>query len=137
MSSVFRLSLDALAELPLRVLLTTGHAGDPAALGPWPENAHVEQWWPQDDVMPLASAMVGHGGFGTMMSALVAGVPQVLVPLFAFDQEINARRIDEVGAGVRLGGGHQGAAHLAAAVTRVVADAGIRTRAERLAAEVA
>jgi glycosyltransferase len=87
--------------------------------------------------MPLASAMVGHGGFGTMMSALVAGVPQVLVPLFAFDQEVNAQRIDEVGAGVRLEGRHAAMSGLAEAVTRVLADAGVRSTAEALADEIA
>ena len=134
---VFELSLDALADLPVRVLLTTGHAGDPETLRPWPDNAHVERWWPQDDVMPLASAVVGHGGFGTMMSALVAGVPQVLVPLFAFDQEVNARRIEEVGAGVRLAGRHGAMAELSGALTRVLADTDIRSRAAALADEIA
>jgi len=137
LSSVFGLSLDALADLPVRVLLTTGQAGDPETLRPWPDNAHVERWWPQDDVMPLASAVVGHGGFGTMMSALVAGVPQVLVPLFAFDQEVNARRIEEVGAGLRLGGRHGAIPELAGALTRVLGDAAIRSRAAALADEVA
>jgi glycosyltransferase len=137
LSSVFRLSLDALADLPVRVFLTTGHAGDPETLRPWPDNAHVERWWPQDDVMPLASAVVGHGGFGTMMSALVAGVPQVLVPLFAFDQEVNARRIEEVGAGLRLGGRHEAMPELAGALTRVLGDTAIRSRAAALADEIA
>ena len=137
LSSVFRLSLDALADLPVRVLLTTGHAGDPESLRPWPRNAHVEQWWPQHDVMPLASAMVGHGGFGTMMSALVAGVPQVLVPLFAFDQEVNAQRIEEVGAGLRLGGRHDAIGQLAEAVTRVLDDVELRATARALAGEIA
>ena len=43
--------------------------------------------------MPHAAAVVGHGGFGTTMMALAAGVPQVVVPLFAFDQTINAERV--------------------------------------------
>ena len=85
-------SLDGNGGLPVRVLLTTGQAGDPEGLRPWPANAHVEQWWPQADVMPLAAAMVGHGGFGTTMSAIAAGVPEVVVPLFAGDQFINAAR---------------------------------------------
>ena len=87
--------------------------------------------------MPLASAVVGHGGFGTMMSALVAGVPQVLVPLFAFDQEVNARRIEEVGAGLRLGGRHEAMPELAGALTRVLGDTAIRSRAAALADEIA
>jgi glycosyltransferase len=137
LSTVFRGSLDALADVPVRVLLTTGHAGDPEALRPWPTNAHVERWWPQEDVMPLAAAMVGHGGFGTTMAAVTAGVPQVVVPLFAADQDINATRVHEVGAGIRLEGRLDAMTHLAEAVTAVLADADMRRAAQRLADEIA
>ncbi|HET6653613.1 MAG TPA: glycosyltransferase [Nocardioides sp.] len=94
--------LEALREVPARVLMTLGEAGDPAALGALPGNVHVEQWWPQDRVMPHAGAILGHGGFGTTMTALAAGLPQVVVPLFAGDQFENASRVDAVGAGVAL-----------------------------------
>ena len=134
---VFGTCLDALAELPVRVLLTTGYAGDPEELRPWPANARVEQWWPQEDVMPLASAMVGHGGFGTTMSALAAGVPQVVVPLFAFDQEINGTRVEEVGAGIRLGGRQEAARHVGDAVSRMLDDGRMRSVAQEIAAEIA
>jgi len=134
---VFARCLEALAEHPVRVLLTTGHASDPEELRPWPANAHVEQWWPQEDVMPLASAMVGHGGFGTTMSALAAGVPQVIVPLFASDQEINATRIAKVGAGIRLPGRQEATARVGDAVSQVLGDAHMRSVAEAIADEIA
>ena len=94
----------AVADLPVRVLLTLGEAGDPEALGPLPANVHVERWWPQADVMPHASALVGHGGTGTTLAGLAAGIPQVVVPLFA-DQPYNAERVEAVNAGVALQGG--------------------------------
>ena len=40
--------------------------------------------------MPEASVVVGHGGFGITQAALVAGVPQVAIPLFSSDQFANA-----------------------------------------------
>ena len=80
--------------------MTTGNAFDLDALGSIPANARVERWWPQADVMPAASAMIGHGGFGTTMMALAAGVPQVVVPLFAADQHVHAAQVAAVGAGV-------------------------------------
>jgi UDP:flavonoid glycosyltransferase YjiC (YdhE family) len=46
-----------------------------------------------------ASLVVSHGGSGTTLGALAAGLPLVVVPLFA-DQPPNARRVAEVGAGV-------------------------------------
>ena len=46
--------------------------------------------------------MIGHGGFGTTMAALAAGVPQVVVPLFAIDQFVNAEQVAAVHAGVQV-----------------------------------
>jgi len=137
MSEVFPAALDALADLPVRVLLTTGDAGGLELPRPWPTNTHVEKFWPQDEVMPFAAAMVGHGGFGTTMSALAAGVPQVLVPLFALDQELNAGRVDASGAGLRLAGGPAAVRGLGAAVTQVLDDPDMRRRAREVAAEIA
>ena len=87
------------------MLLTVGRKVDPAGLGPLPSNAHVEQWWPQDAVLGQAAAMLGHGGFGTTMGALAAGVPQVVVPLFTFDQIVNGEHVAAVGAGRTVGMG--------------------------------
>ena len=87
-----------------RVLVTVGRHADPAELGPLPANVHVERWVAQASVMPHAAAMVAHGGAGTTLAALAAGVPLVLLPLSA-DQPINARRVAELGAGLALDGG--------------------------------
>ena len=134
---VYPAALAALADAPVRVLLTTGRGVDPGSLQPWPTNSHVAQWWPQDDIMSLASVCVGHGGFGTTMSALVAGVPQVVVPLFASDQRLNAESVVAAGAGVGLLGGAADLGHLADAVGQVLAADGYRAVASGLAAEVA
>jgi len=134
---VYGASLAALAEAPVRVLLTTGRSVDPESLRPWPANSHVAQWWPQDDVMPLASVCVGHGGFGTTISAIAAGVPLVVAPLFASDQRINGERVDAVGAGVCLAGGAADLGRLGAAVERVLGGEGFRRVARGLADEVA
>lgn len=44
---LYQAVIDALAGVPVRVLLTIGDASDPAELAPLPDNVHVEQWWPQ------------------------------------------------------------------------------------------
>ncbi len=94
--------VEQLADVPARVLLTVGESGDPAALGPRPPHVHVERWWPQREVMPSATVVVGHGGFGTTQAALAAAVPQVVLPLFSFDQFLNAERAAAVGVGLAL-----------------------------------
>jgi MGT family glycosyltransferase len=94
--------LEQLDAVPARVLLTLGKAGDPDELNLVPPNVHVERWWPQTDVLPHAAVVVGHGGFGTTQAALAAAVPQVVLPLFSFDQFFNAERVAAVGVGVEL-----------------------------------
>jgi UDP:flavonoid glycosyltransferase YjiC (YdhE family) len=125
-----------LADEPVRVLLTIGEAGDPAALGPLGANVHVERWWPQQALMPHTSAVIGHGGLGTTLLALAGGVPQVVVPLFA-DQPDNARRVAAVGAGVALEGGREAVGELRSALRQVLADSSYRAGAQRIAEEIA
>jgi UDP:flavonoid glycosyltransferase YjiC (YdhE family) len=97
--------LEQLVDLPARVLLTLGEAGYPEELGTLPPHVHVERWWPQRDVLPHAAVVVGHGGFGTTQAALAAAAPQVVLPLFSFDQFLNAERVAAVGVGVALADG--------------------------------
>jgi UDP:flavonoid glycosyltransferase YjiC (YdhE family) len=133
--ALYRAAIDALAGLPVRVLVTVGRDRDPADLAPLPENAHAERWVPQRKVMPHAAAMVCHGGFGTVRMGLSSGIPMVVLPLFA-DQPYNAERIAALGAGIALEHGPQGVAELADAVEVTLDDASYRTTAARVAAEV-
>ncbi len=129
--------LAAFADQPVRLLLTTGRGVDPAELTPVPTNARVERWWPQRDVLPAASVVVGHGGFGTTMGALAAGVPQVVVPLFAVDQRVNAEHVEAAGAGLHLRGGPAAVDVLPDAVARLLAEPTYRDAARTVAHAVA
>jgi UDP:flavonoid glycosyltransferase YjiC (YdhE family) len=137
LSDLYASTLQILADLPVRVLMTTGRGADRSTMEPVPPNAWVEEWWPQAEVMRSAAAMIGHGGFGTTMAALAAGVPQVVVPLFAFDQFVNAQQVAAVGAGVQVLGGLAGLSELPAAITGVLGDPEINAGARAVAAEVA
>jgi UDP:flavonoid glycosyltransferase YjiC (YdhE family) len=96
---VYRRAAEALADLPLPLPMTIGHRRDPAELGPLPPSVSVGPWVSQIEVMPWAAAMVSHGGSGSTLMALAAGVPQAFVPLFV-DGPANAQRVAELGAGV-------------------------------------
>jgi UDP:flavonoid glycosyltransferase YjiC (YdhE family) len=102
--------------------MTVGRRVDIAGLGPLPANTHVEPWWPQDAVLARAAAMVGHGGFGTTMGALAAGVPQVVVPIFTFDQVANSLHVAAVGAGIAIPMGPGSVTRAVAEVPRLLAD---------------
>jgi hypothetical protein len=133
---VYLAAIDALAELPARILVTIGNARDPGELGPLPPSVHVEQWVPQAAVMPDTAAMVGHGGSGSTLTALTWGVPLALVPLFA-DQGANARRVEEAGAGVVLEGGPEAVSGLTSRVRGLLADPTFRGGAARVRDEIA
>ncbi|MBV9325561.1 MAG: glycosyltransferase family 1 protein [Chloroflexi bacterium] len=133
----YRAIATALADVPVRILLTLGEAGNPQLLGPLPSNVHVETWWPQEQVMPHATAMVTHGGFTTSLLGLSSGLPMVVVPLFAVDQYTNARRIQAVGAGISIDDSLTAPARVRSALERVFNDATYRAAARRVADEMA
>jgi UDP:flavonoid glycosyltransferase YjiC (YdhE family) len=136
---VYGVALEAVAELPVRVLLTVGNDLDLDALPPAPANVRVERWVPQQDVLAHAAAAVVHGGSGSTLGAVAAGVPLVVVPLFA-DQPENARRIAEVGAGLAVEPDREDpnatTSPLREAIETVLAEPSYRERARALAAEL-
>ena len=66
-----------------------------------PQNVSVRRWARHADVLPYCSAVVTHGGHGTVIKALAAGVPLVIAPL-GRDQPDNAARVIHAGAGLRV-----------------------------------
>ena len=145
--AVYRTALDALADLPARVLMTVGRAVDPAALVPVPSNTHIERWVPQGDVFREARLVVCHGGSGTTFGALAAGLPLVICPLFA-DQTANARLVQKAGAGLAVSTSDDAAGGLGSlrsadvvalrgAIDSVLAEPTYRQTAGRLAREIA
>lgn len=134
--SLFGVVLDGVRDLPIRVLLTIGKDLPIDALGALPPNVHVERFVPQDDVIPHAAAVLFHGGSGTMLGTAAAGVPMVVLPMFA-DQPQNAERVAAVGAGIALAKRGATPEGIREALQRVLADDSFRSVARRLAAEIA
>jgi hypothetical protein len=128
---LYRDAVEGLDGLPVLVAL----GRDPADLGPVPPSVRVERWVPQAAVIGRAAVAVGHGGSGSTLMALAAGVPQVLLPLFV-DGPANAKRVAELGAGIVVEGGPDAAGRLGAAVREVLADPAYRRGAEAVAAEI-
>ncbi|WP_159458546.1 glycosyltransferase [Roseisalinus antarcticus] len=127
-------ALEAVSTLPVQALLTTGPIMQHEMLGTIPDNVFVETFIPQAEVFEHASAVVNHGGSGTFIGALAAGLPQVVVPLFA-DQPANARALEASGAGISVYDSE--VETLRAAMERVLVDEKIRAAAARVAAEMA
>uniref|UniRef100_A0A1I7UHE0 UDP-glucuronosyltransferase n=1 Tax=Caenorhabditis tropicalis TaxID=1561998 RepID=A0A1I7UHE0_9PELO len=62
------------------------------------DNLHLVKWLPQKDIMrhPKMKLMIAHGGYNSFLEAAQAGIPAVLMPLFA-DQKINSKRAQRYG----------------------------------------
>ncbi|WP_206785436.1 glycosyltransferase [Amycolatopsis sp. MtRt-6] len=90
-------ALEGLATLGTHVVVATG--GVP--LGPLPAHVTARAWVPQAAVVPHADLVVHHGGSGTTLGALAAGVPQLVLPQGA-DQFANADALVAAGAALRL-----------------------------------
>jgi UDP:flavonoid glycosyltransferase YjiC (YdhE family) len=131
-AGAYAAALEAVADLPVRVLLTVGNDADLDAFGATPSNVHVERWVPQADVLARAAAVVCHGGSGSTLGAVAAGLPIVVVPLFA-DQPFNAERVAAVGAGVVVAPDPHA---IRDGVSRVLEDESYAAASKRLAAEM-
>jgi len=124
---------DALGQLPVRGLVTTGPAVDPAVVSA-PRNVTVTRWVRHADVLPHCSAVITHGGHGTVMKALIAGVPLIVVPM-GRDQPDNAARVLYASAGIRLRK-NASADALRGAIGRVIGDPRYRAAAGAMAARL-
>jgi len=85
-----------LAEEPLTLILVSGRGRDPASLGPLPANVRVARYIPHSQLLPRCDAIITHAGAGTLIAAVDAGLPMVLIPLFG-DQPPNAERAAAAG----------------------------------------
>ncbi|MBB5873284.1 MGT family glycosyltransferase [Allocatelliglobosispora scoriae] len=131
----YRAAMDAFADSSWQVLLGIGHRTSPAELGDIPANVHVAATVPQFDILRHASVFVTHAGMGSVMEALLCGVPMVTVPQTP-EQEVNAERVVELGVGGRLDADGLTAEALRAEVERVVADDAMAHRLGELRREV-
>jgi MGT family glycosyltransferase len=123
----------ALGTLPVRGVLTTGPAISPEAV-PAPKNVTVVAAAPHHVILPQASVVVTHGGHGTVVKALAAGVPLVILP-HGRDQADNAVRVTTRGAGMRVSRGAS-PTRIARAVTDVANLPRYRRAARELGAAI-
>lgn len=90
--------IEALSRIRQRGVLSMGWGGlfkeNP------PEHVFMVDSVPHDWLFPRMAAVVHHGGAGTTMNGLRAGVPSILIPFFG-DQFFWGRQVLELGVGPR------------------------------------
>ena len=133
---ILRRTASEIATLDVDLLVAVGPEGDPAALAGLPANVHVERFVPQADVLGRVDLIVHHGGTGTVLAALEAGLPQVILPQGA-DQPFNADLIVRSGAGRHQANDDYAPGSIAALVEPLLADCSERATAVRIAGEIA
>ncbi|ACK86280.1 glycosyltransferase [Methylorubrum extorquens] len=95
----FETAVAACARLGHRGVLLAPQTGQvPAGL---PTSILHLPYAPFSKLLPHCSALVHHGGIGTVAQALAAGIPQLVVPV-AFDHFDEARRLKHLGPGRAL-----------------------------------
>ena len=121
--------MTALGSLPVRGLVTTGPVVDPEQIEA-PDGVTVVRSAPHREVLAQADVLLTHGGHGTVIKGLVAGVPIVCMPI-GRDQPDNAARLVHRGAGLKVSK-NASPARVAAAVRQVLDDPSYRRHAARL-----
>ena len=120
-----------------RVLCMVGPGMDAAAcLGPQPSNVEAAQYVPFAEVMAGCGVLVSHGGYNSVLSALLNGVPVLTVPLGA-DHYFNAGRCVELGAGLRADPGALTEERVELLVRRLIEEPRFASAAASLAEETA
>ncbi|WP_330186094.1 DUF1205 domain-containing protein [Dactylosporangium sp. AC04546] len=84
-------------------LVVTATREDVAALGTVPPGVRVAEHVPLRLLLPTCAAVIHHGGGGSTLTSLWAGVPQ-LVATFAAEQSASAARVAAAGAGLHVEG---------------------------------
>ncbi|MBX6389365.1 MAG: DUF1205 domain-containing protein [Frankia sp.] len=92
--------IEQAAALDAEFVLALG-ALDPAVLGPLPGNVRTIGYTPLSQLLPTCAAIIHHGGAGSSMAALDAGIPQLVIP-HLFDHQHTADMVVRRGAGLAV-----------------------------------
>jgi MGT family glycosyltransferase len=128
--AVMRRVIAALADLPVRGLVTLGPALNQRDFV-LPPNVSAQPYIPHILVCPQADLVVTHAGHGTVITALAFGKPLVCLPM-GRDQADNAARVVARGAGVQCSSAAD-VNRLRAGIRRVLEEPAYREGARRIA----
>lgn len=97
-----------------------------------PDDVTWADFVPLQRVLRRSAAIVHHGGIGTTIHALAAGVPQMPVPM-SFDQPDNAHRVECLGVGRSVRMSDYWADQVAPQLTSLISDESIAARCREVA----
>lgn len=115
-------ALEALADSPVQIVVTTGGAPAHELARIAPVNARIAEYLDYEELLPRTALMVTNGGFGGVMTALRHGVPLVVAPGGEDKPEV-AARVGHFRVGINLRTRRPSSQALRDAVDAVLADA--------------
>ncbi|MFF4550862.1 glycosyltransferase [Streptomyces sp. NPDC001435] len=133
---VLRTVLKGLLPLDVPVLVAAGPVVPVEELGELPERVVAVPWVAQPEALKHASVVVQHGGAGTTLATLAAGLPQLVLPQGA-DGPANGKAVAAAGAGEVVLAADQSPEAVTEATRRLLAEEGYRVAARKVAAEIA
>lgn len=134
--SLLELVIAALDELSVEMVLAV----------PNPDEVHYPQWsglpesvravgrYPLSALVPTCDLVVNHGGAGSTMTTLAAGLPQLCVPHYGDDIR-RAARVAERGVGLAVPANEVSPASIGAAVSALLGSAEYGEAAKKIAQE--
>jgi UDP:flavonoid glycosyltransferase YjiC (YdhE family) len=125
----------AARRLGHRALVLGGPTPQPIRLDPEPDT-YVLRFAPLSQIGPRCSAAIHHGGIGTTVGLLAAGLPQLIVPR-GFDQPQTALRMSSLGVAVVTPWSRASEATLQRALAELLSTDRFREKASAIAAGLA
>jgi UDP:flavonoid glycosyltransferase YjiC (YdhE family) len=130
--SVAARTAEAAAGVDAEFVFTLTQA-EVAELGAVPANVRVSAWLPLHALLRTCSAVVHHGGAATTLTALHAGLPQLIVPFGGRDQQANASVVGDRGAALTASPEEIGTA----VIERLLGDQALAQAAGEVRSEIA
>ncbi|MEC1620868.1 macrolide family glycosyltransferase [Bacillus mojavensis] len=131
----YKMCIEAFRNSSWQVIMSVGKTIDPESLDEIPVNFTIRQSVPQLEVLAKADLFISHGGMNSTMEAMNAGVPLVVIPQM-YEQELTAKRVDELGLGVYLPKEEVTVSRLQEAVQAVSGDQEVLSRVKNMQKDV-
>ncbi|MBD8071626.1 macrolide family glycosyltransferase [Bacillus sp. PS06] len=125
----YQACINAFAESKYDVVMSVGEKTDISCFGKIPDHITVKNEVNQISVLQKANVFITHCGMNSASESLYFGVPMVLFPQHS-EQGLVAKRVAELGAGIKLKG--KNPSDIATAVAEVLTNNSYQTHARRL-----
>lgn len=134
--ATFQAILAALSSEDVNAIITVGRSMDSAQFQPLPDHIHIERYIPQTLLLPHCDAVLFHGGYNSLHSALWHGLPMVVTPLGAGDQYPTGLLCEKLGVGIMVKEQPPEPGVIRAALKAVIEQPAYRARAQQLQHEI-